>query len=171
MKEFIELEQYIRSIPQNKILEKDMIIRKIREKSDEFLVRDKLQNTFFQRATIEIQEGDLVVFNVSGLDHPAIVIRVNENSVDAVILSTKDKDHSITQIKQSRMFPDSYVTCTIANLEKESAKKRWFGVFDVPSELKRIKRELKIHYSKLFKDAGKQTEKKEDIVQFVVEQK
>lgn len=169
MKEFVELEHYVRSIPQNKLVDRDTIVKKIIEKRDEYLAREQLGNSFFRRDELILWEGDLVVFDINYIAHPAIVIRVNPTSVDAVVLSTKDKAHSIMQIVGSRMFPNSYITCTIVNIENDVAKKRWFGIFDVPSEMKRLKRELKNHYSKLFKDAGKQKqeEKTSSIVNFI----
>lgn len=159
MKELLDLENYIRCIPQSNTLQKEKILGKIVEKKKEWKEAQKGDIQFIKKNIQYMEEGDLFSFDIAGCLHPAMAILVKEGIVHAVTLTSKDRIGR-WKVEGSRMFPASYFCPTIVAAEESYALLSWFGVFDVPLELKRIKKELQLYYTKLFKDANNPSKKK-----------
>lgn len=95
----------------------------------------------------DIRVGD--VFSSVFTAHPALIISVNEDSVTAVVMSTKEATHSIYQIKSSRFFRGNYITYTIINHTIEGARAKYLGYMDNKGEIKHIMKLLKAKYKQV----------------------
>jgi hypothetical protein len=100
----------------------------------------------------DIIVGDIVDYNIQGQLHPVIIIKVIDKQCFGVVLTTKNNDYcTLSKIENSRVFSESYFSCTIIGLTVEYALTRWRGVFDNPKEIKRVKTLLKQNYKNILK--------------------
>ena len=106
---------------------------------------DKNQNI---KSTLDspkkIEAGDIVLFNISGQNHPCVIFKKIENTCHGIVLSTKDHEHHfIANIENSRLYYRSKFTSTVVSMTEEQAKNNFVAIFDSPRELKKAVKLIK----------------------------
>jgi len=98
-----------------------------------------------------IEFGDVILFNISGRNHPCVIFKKDENkNCHGIILSTKSHEHHFTaKIENSRIFLNSNFTSTIISVTEETARNNFIALFDSPKELKNAVKLLKLKYKKI----------------------
>lgn len=89
------------------------------------------------------------VFMHAGLRHPAVILKISNDFVDAVILTTEESCTNILMKCNSRFYADSYFTATISRSNLEHIQLH--GVYDNIVDIKEVKKLLKQYYKKLLR--------------------
>lgn len=99
----------------------------------------------------KIKKYDILYLSLVGSPHYILIHKVTEDQVFGVVLSSKDKAHSIHLIKQDRFFAGGYATHSYLSSDIASAKGAFVRVYENRQEADEIFRKVKQHYQNVFK--------------------
>lgn len=93
---------------------------------------------------------DIFSMNIFGLPHPAVVFKIGVTASYAIVLSSKDKEHSIYP-SSTRGMKSGFFTQTIVNIDNQYIMENWIGVYQDKSAVKAALEILKKKYKEIFK--------------------
>jgi len=98
-----------------------------------------------------IEFGDVILFDISGQNHPCVVFKKEDDGTcHVIVLSTKSHEHHfIAKVEKSRIFSRSNFTSTVVSMPEIQALNNFIAVFDSPKELKAAVRLIKAKYKKI----------------------
>lgn len=102
----------------------------------------------------DIRVGD--IFSSPFGAHPALVISVEGNWLNAVIMSTTEAPHNIYTIEHSRFFRGNFVTYSIFSSPIDIARTKYLGYIDNKKDINNVMKALKARYRYLFSEKSKQ---------------
>jgi len=97
--------------------------------------------------TNELKIGDIVTCR---LRHPSLVIKIKNNLVYSVLLTTEETTEGILMKSNSRFFTTSYLTNTVVVHSLTDSISRFIGLYDNNKDIIEIKKKLKEFYKQLF---------------------
>lgn len=117
---------------------KDMIIKAVEETDKEFK-----ENGYFLRSgkIIEVEQifvYDILYFSMFGYPHYFLVHHIENDLVYGIVLSSKDKAHSLYQIENDRYFKGNYATNVYTSIPLEDALKCYTRTFESKKEATKI---------------------------------
>lgn len=93
----------------------------------------------------KLKIGDVFVNLVGGKNRPIVIVKVLEDVVLGVPLSTTEDSLNLVQFK-SRFFGNNYFSKQVIITKYELAMEKFTGVFDSPRDLNKAKAMLKQFY-------------------------
>lgn len=140
------LKQLLNEVKTKDSWRQDELVNKINSKMTEELEDLK------RHAPGDVQVGDVTIVDLHKIPHPAVVLKVSEDTCTCVITSTTEGPHCVYKITNVRGFnPLSWATSTTVDVSKEEVLKRWKGEIFSKSQVKEINSALKQHYKNKFK--------------------
>jgi hypothetical protein len=96
-----------------------------------------------------VKKYDVLYMPIFGIAHYFLVHQVKNKLVYGVLLSSKDKSHSIHKITIDRYFKDNYATSTYVFVDELDALKCFVRAFENKKEADMIFIKVKNHYKKV----------------------
>ena len=98
---------------------------------------------------VSIKRYDLLYAHAGAIPHPCVVIRIRDNNVYCLPITSQPGKQNIKSIERSRFFEKNYFYNNIIVLSTEEAMKSFVGVFDSKKEVDEAVRNMKEFYSKI----------------------
>lgn len=102
-----------------------------------------------------IKKYDIVYLPMGGIPHFVLVYKVSEDSVIGVTITSKDKVHSLHQIKEDRFFDDGYATNSFITLPLDDCFKNFVRVFESKYEADLIFNKVKDYLNEVLSNKSK----------------
>ena len=96
-----------------------------------------------------LKYGDVVTVSIGAKSRPAVIIKIIENSVIAIPLTTA-KNHNFLMESKSRFLKDGYFCNSYTVMSKDDAIEKFIGVFDDDKMLNEAVNQLGIFFMKTF---------------------
>jgi hypothetical protein len=140
-------EQITAIIAHNKSIDSNLV----KKWSDEYeWTINNLRESARKRTTLKneynLKKGDFITAGIGSDSHPAIIVKIIDNKVYALICSTSEL-HGVQKCNSRLMH--GYYTSTVVLITVEQAKAKWNGVYDNMSEFRRVLKLIKLHYNKI----------------------
>lgn len=137
MNKLDELVQYIRSKP---ILEKGDILNKLAILQTTINIPSKKYNVDI------IKKYDIIYMDTFAIPHYILVMKVTENEVYGVVLSSKEKEHTLCPLEGDRILQGGFATKLYMCFNLELCKSKFVKIYESKKEADKIFRKLKLFY-------------------------
>lgn len=97
-----------------------------------------------------LKKYDVIYMTTMNMSHYLLVHKVKDGVVYGVILTSKEKVHTIYRIERDRFFKDGYASSTYLSYPLDEAIERFARVYENRVEANRIFRTIAEYYRKQF---------------------
>lgn len=98
------------------------------------------------RIVREVRKYDVLYMNTIGMMHYVLVHRVEGDLVHGVVISSKDRAHSIMSLNEDRFFEGSYITSTYLTYDLSECLGAFSRIYESKKEANRVFTALKRFY-------------------------
>lgn len=102
-----------------------------------------------------IKKYDIVYLAMGGVPHFVLIYRVSDEGAIGVVITSKDKIHSLHQIKEDRFFEDGYATNGFVTIPLDECFKNFVRVFESRNEADVIFNKVKDYLSEVLSNKSK----------------
>lgn len=138
MEKLLSLVGQIKGTSFNATTMKDMVIKAVTETKKELDEKGYFLRTGKAIEVEEIRVFDILYFPIFGSVHYFLVHHIENGIVYGVVLSSKDKTHSLYQIQEDRYFKNNYATNVYTSIALEDALKCYSRTYESKKEATKI---------------------------------
>ena len=103
------------------------------------------------RRVEDLRKFDILYCLTMGVPHYVMVCNITEEHAIVLILSSKDKSHSLHEVKGDRGFEGSFFTNSLLTIPIEDAKDRFVRTYEDKKEARVVIRKLKKYYREVLR--------------------